>query len=108
MSPCNRDPALETYVRAVRDDIQPSLNQGPKYHPHDNLTSQERKALLSLRSRSDIVVKSADKGSVTVVMSRWDYLERIMSHLQNKEFYCRLDENPTDRYAEEITSFLKT
>ena len=60
-----------------------------------------------LRSRSDIVIKPVDKGSATVVMLRQDYLAKVMSHLQNNEFYCRLDEDPTDRYAEEITSILK-
>ena len=72
--PRNRDPALETYVRAVRDYVQQSLDQGPKYHPDDNLTSQERKALLSLRSRSNLIIKPVDKGSATVVMLRQDYL----------------------------------
>ena len=53
---------------------------------HDNLTSTERKALFSLRSRSNTVIKPGDKGSATVVMSRQDYLTKVMSHLQNKEF----------------------
>ena len=33
---------------------------------------------------------------------------RATSHLQNDELYCRLDEDPTDRYAEEITSIFKS
>ena len=60
-APCNRDPGLKTYVKAVGDDIQQSLDQDPRYCPHDNLTSQERKALFSLRSRSDIMIKLAEK-----------------------------------------------
>ena len=91
--PCNRDPALETYVKVVRDDIHQSLDQGPRKRPHDNLTSKERKALRSLRSRSDIVIKPADKGSATVVMSRQDYLMKVMQHLDNRDFYERLDEH---------------
>ena len=68
--PYNRDLALETYIKAIRDDIHQSLDQSPKHRSSDNLTSKERRALLSLRSRPDIVIKQADKGSVTVVMSR--------------------------------------
>ena len=59
---CNRDPALETYIKAVREDIHHSLDRGPRNRSRDNLTSHERSALWSLRSRSDIVIKPADKG----------------------------------------------
>ena len=83
--PCNRDPALETYVKAVQDDIQKSLDQGSRCRPHDNLTSQERKALLLLKCRADIVIKPADKGSATVVMLRRDYLARVLGHLENNK-----------------------
>ena len=67
--PSNRDPAFDTYIKAVMDDIQRSLEKGLRYHPHDNLTRQERKALLLLRSRSDILITPADKDSAMVVMS---------------------------------------
>ena len=50
---------------------------------------------------SDIVIKPADKGS-----SRQDYLDKVMSHLQNKKYYLKLDEELTSRYAEEITCLL--
>ena len=103
---CNRDPALETYVKAVRDDIHQSLDQGPQKRCRDSLTSKERKALRSLRLRSDIVIKPANKGLMTEVMSRQDYLTRVMKHLNNQDFYERLDEDPTNHFAEEITSFL--
>ena len=95
MPPCNRDPALETYIKAVKDDIHCALNRGPRDRPRDNLTSQKRKALLLLRTRTDITIKPADKGSATVVMSRRDYFVKAMSHLENENFYRRLDEGPT-------------
>ena len=71
---------------------------------HDTLTSAERKTLLSLRSRADIVSKPADKGSATVVMSRQDCLTKVIS--QNEEFYLKLDEEPMSRYAEEVACIL--
>ena len=104
--PCNRDPALETYIKAVRDDIHLALDHGPRNRPYDSLTSQERRALLSLQTRADITNKPADKGSATVVMLRHDYLVKVMSHLENDNFYRRLDEDPTGRFAEEVTSAL--
>ena len=105
--PCNRDPALETYVKAVRDGSHRALNSGPVHQTRDNLTNTERKALLLLRSRSDIVIKPVDKGSATLVMSKQDYLEKVMSHLQNEEYNLKLDKEPTSHYAKEITCLLR-
>ena len=39
-------------------------------YSRDNITGQERRALASLRRRTDMVIKSADKGSVMVIMSK--------------------------------------
>ena len=65
------------------------------------------KALSSLRKRTDIVIKPADKGSATVVMSKDDYLSRVMDHLNNTHFYEKLSDDPTERFTEEITSLLE-
>ena len=96
----------KTYIKAAKKDIYHALNYGPHNHPYDNFTSRERKALRSQRTRTDIVIKPTDKGSATVIMLRDDYLVKVMDHLENKNFYQRLDEDPTAQFAEEITSFL--
>ena len=93
-APHNRDPALETYMKVVRDDIHRALNSRPVCQTCDDMSSTERKALLLLRSRSDIVIKPVDNGSTIVVMSRQDYLDKVMSHLQNEKFYMKVDEKP--------------
>ena len=92
--PPNRDAALETYIKAIEKDINKAVLQSPKKH-HDNLTSEERQALSSLRARTDIVIKKADKGSATVVMSREDYISKVMCHLDDREYYRKLNEDPT-------------
>ena len=53
-----------------------------------------------------MTIKPAGKGSATVVMSRRDYLVKVMSHLEYENCYQRLDEDPTGRFAEEVTSVL--
>ena len=88
--PCNRDLALETYIKAVKDDIHrahPSCTRpwSPKSSTR-NLSSRERKALLSLRTRTDITIKPEDKGSATVLMSRRDCFVKVTSHLENENF----------------------
>ena len=52
------------------------------------------------------VIKPADEGSATVVMSKDDYLTRVMNHLNKTDFYERLLEDRTERFSEEITSSL--
>ena len=54
----------------------------------------------------DIIIKQADKGSATVVMSKDDYLALVISHLDNTQFNEILSEDPTELFAEEITSIL--
>ena len=39
-------------------------------------------------------------------MSRQDYFVKVMSHLENENFYWRLDEDPTEQFAEQVTSVL--
>ena len=78
--PCNKDPALEIYVKAVRDKIHRALNTGPVCQTLDNLSSTETfEGSSFVESRSNIVMKPADKCSATVVMSRWDYLDKVLS-----------------------------
>ena len=45
--------------------------------------------------------------SATEVMSTQDYLNKVMSHLQNEEYYLNLDEELASHYAEEITCLLR-
>ena len=44
---------------------------------YDNLTKEERRALRFSMTRADIIIKKADKGSVTVVMTHEDYIDKV-------------------------------
>ena len=83
--PPNRDIVLEAYIQAVRRDVRKSLDETPKRRCIDNLTKLERKAMSSLRTREDIIIKWADKGSATIVMSKEDYITKVMQHLNNEQ-----------------------
>ena len=54
------------------------------------------------------VSKPAEKGSAMVVMSKEDYLAKVISHLQGEQLSQRLDVDTTDWFAEELTSLLVT
>ena len=96
---------METYVKAIEKDITKALLQHRKKH-YDNLMKEERQALSSLRAKTDIVIKKADKGSATVVMSREDYIFKFMCPLDDREHYRKLNEDPTIIFLQEIETYL--
>ena len=77
MPPKGRDAALETYIRKTRTDVERQLNnlQANRHKYKNNLPSEERIALRSLRQRTDIIIKPADKGSAVVTLSKTDYIK---------------------------------
>lgn len=57
----------------------------------DNLTSDERGAIMQLRNNPDIVIKPADKGSATVIMKKSAYIAEAHRQLDNALYYRKLD-----------------
>ena len=53
-----------------------------------------------------MVIKPADKGSAMVIISKEDYLIKIMDHLDNTRFYKKFNEDPTEWFLEETTTVL--
>ena len=97
--PKNRDPALEAYLKAVESDAW--LLTG-SVRRKDNLTPSEREALTKLRTRTDLIIKPADKGSATVVMSKKVYLAEAHRQLTNSRYYHKLDEDPTQQFSNQV------
>ena len=94
-------------IRSVREEICHSLDRGSLHCSNDNITNLERKALSSLRTRSDIIIKPADKGAATVVMmSKDNDFKKVMDHLSNMLLYEKLGDDTTEQLLEEITSVL--
>ena len=64
--------------------------------------SDECEALHSLRTRTDIIIKKADKGSATVVMSGEDYVTEVMRQLSDSQYYEEIKDDPTEQFTDEI------
>ena len=64
----------------------------PKFN---NLSPAELKAPKELRSRRDIIIKPADKGSAVVVMNLSDYVSEGQCQLTDGHFYRQVDEDIT-------------
>ena len=65
--------ALETFLEEVKFE----LANIPIKRPKDNLSPGERRALHNLLGDKTIIVKKADKGTTTVIMSREQKLKRV-------------------------------
>ena len=105
--PINREPGPRDLYKVSGKGDSTRFRWGPTHCSNDNIRSEERKALSSLWKRTDIVIKPVDKGSATVVMSKDDYLTRVMDHLNNTQFYEKLSDDATEWFSEEITSLLE-
>ena len=66
-----------------------SIQQDKKYREsrEKHLTKEEYKAIRSLRSNKDIVIKPADKGSAIVIMDKLSYINEGQKQPHNTQFY---------------------
>ena len=72
----------------------------------DNLPKAQRRPL-RLKQRHDIVIKSADKGSATLIMDRKWYLDECYRQLNNPTFYEQQDTDLTDTIQKRVTEYVK-
>ena len=59
--------------------------------PRFNTTKEERKAMKTLRTNQNIVIKPADKGGAIVIMNKQDYIDEGLRQLANKDHYKELE-----------------
>ena len=90
--PTDRDDALYAYLIHVKHDLLTTKHRSIR----DNLPKDQRRALRLLKQRHDIVIKSANKGSATVIMDRKWYLDECYRQLNNPTFYEQRDTDLTD------------
>ena len=88
----NQDRFLDVYIAKVIHEIKTAQPQ--KYK--NNLTKQERKALMELKKRKDIIIKEADKGSAVVVMDKDRYINESKRQLGDENVYKQLNEDSRD------------
>ena len=72
-----------------------------------NLTRLEKQCLAELQSRSDIIIKPADKGNSVVLQNREDYIKEGVRQLNDTKFYRKTDTDLTASHSEQITRTLQ-
>ena len=66
------------------------------------MTKDERLKLRYLSENRNLTIKAADKGGKIVIMDTADYIEHCELLLNDREFYEKLDANPTLTYTKEV------
>ncbi|XP_013380543.1 uncharacterized protein LOC106151709 [Lingula anatina] len=74
--------------------------------PTDNISREERRALLDLKKDKSIMILAADKGRATVVLNRTDYEHKIQQLLNDDNTYEKLKRDPTAAYKRKLTKCL--
>ena len=94
MTPPNNHHTINTYVEAVKKDIEQSKTVTPrKIRP--NLSKDEKVALKDLLKQDDIIITNADKGGTVVIMDVNDYIREAKQQLNGSKNYKVLVKDPT-------------
>ena len=97
------NPELKTIIENI-ENIQPTSFEKP-----DNLSKHERVALKDLKDQSDIIIKTADKGSNLVIMDTDFYRNKLVitDHL-NSTTYQKIDSNCDKKVMEKLKKHVKS
>ena len=99
--PNGRDAALDAFINAIENDIM-TCKPTPI---RNNLSRKERKALTTLRKRTDIVIKPADKGSGTVIMDHSWYVNECDRQLNDTKYYQKQSSDLTNKVQERVKEY---
>ena len=71
-----------------------------------NLQSEQRCALNSLSNRTDLIIKKVDKGSLTVIQDREQYVKECFEHLFQSNVYKIHSKDPSHDIYRKVVSLL--
>jgi hypothetical protein len=86
---------LENFLCHTRLDIERIFQKGELRRPKNNVTINERKAILALRNNKEIVIRKADKSNTTVILDKDDYVTEGHRQLTSARHYRPLDKDIT-------------
>ena len=90
----------------IRSRIASTVQSASK--PGNNLTKDEQQALKRLKNGNDIVILPAGNGSVTVVMNKTDYFDKMDALVNDKQTYEELKRDPTPALQRKLNSKILT
>ena len=90
--------------RTVEDLKNSLIDNDDKFW--NNLSSDQRRALDSLKRDTSIVIKPSDKSGGVVIMDRADYEEKCLDLLSDSTFYECLEDDPNPAYRVNLDTVL--
>lgn len=93
--PKSKHPELELFLSEVKKGI---FNPANINKPKDNLSKGERIALKQLKADSNCVIRIQDKGSRFVLLSKDNYVSKMVSQLDNPLHYRELARDPSETH----------
>lgn len=82
-----KNPKLLNYFQLTSIELDKFVTTIKNSPIKNNFTLPDKISLQELKSRKDIVIKKADKGSAIVIMNTPDYLDKVYTHLNNEKAY---------------------
>ena len=95
---------IKTYIDAVEKDLEE--HNTTKHLPKCNITKKEKKAIIELSNRNDLIITKADKGGATVILDVQDYIREAQRQLDDENFYKKLNTNLTEIYNMKINQII--
>ena len=103
-APVGKSPALELFIEAVRRDITWSK----EFRIGDNLTKEERNALIDMKSWKDIEIRPFDKGKGFVLDYKSNYKKRMLEELNNTKIYEKISKEEQPHIVKNINDTIQT
>ena len=91
------------YTDAIKDEIIHCKRKNIPY----NVTKEELEAINNLASRTDIVIKRADKGGAVVVCSSEWYRAEALRQLNDNNYYKQVEHDDTKKHEDIVSNKVK-
>ncbi len=98
---------LESIPEETRENIRHQITTNLLHKQSTDLTKQERNAIKDLKNDDDIIILPADKGRMTVIMNKSDYIDKAETLLKEANTYQPLDTDPSKTTMNNINKKLK-
>ena len=96
-APLGRNNNLDSYIHKIEKELDVLVHDlnTSNVKQHDNLSSNQCRALHDQKRNNDIVIKPADKGGSIVIMNKDNYMKETSTQLHDGRFYKKIDNEPT-------------
>ena len=81
------------FIDNITNDLKTHLTKNQNKF-WNNLSDEQRKAIVDLANNDSIIIKPADKGSSIVIMNWNDYISACFDTLADPNFYEELPSDP--------------